>query len=206
MTHVGPPTAPPRSSRRGAPAGTCSIKILGQDLTYNMACLLIRMLPPAEYKQASLLMSTLRVFVRNPGLCVGLQAGECPRVSGEQTSSVFRMMFKGMDNIFSRTCKEVQPYLASKRDVIEWQDQHAARRLVLPLTANLPEGSATALPRALITTKVDDLSCAARFFKPLPLADVGGTQVAPGPANPCLTQGVGFGVSSSSLKAPFSLH
>eukprot|EP00960_Hanusia_phi_P029240 747854-Hanusia_phi.AAC.2 len=154
--------------------GTCNVKILGQDQTFNMASLMIRMLPDKEWKQHSLLMSVLRAFMRNSSLCVGMNAGDCPKIAPEQANSVFKMMFKGMDNPFSRICKEVQPYLQKKRDKIDWSYPFFDR-IHLPSTTEIPVFSS--LPRKLITTRVTDYACDSRTLKPTKKIKVGSSEI-----------------------------
>ena len=136
---------------------------------------MIRLLPQKEWQQHSLLMSVLRVFSLNPELCMGLNAGDCPKVSAEQSNSVFKMMFKGMDNTFSKICKEVQPYLLRKRSNITWYDPSLTMKMTLPPSETLE--SLNTLPRALVTTKVANYACTVRQLKPVPQELVKGIKV-----------------------------
>ena len=158
--------------------GTCNVRIFGHDQGYVSACFMIRLLPQKEWQQHSLLMSVLRVFSLNPDLCLGLNAGDCPKVPSEQSNSVFKMMFKGMDNNFSKICKEIQPYLLRKRANIVWHDASITMKYVPPPTEDL--GSLKTLPRPLVTTKVANYACTVRQLKPLPQDTVKGIKVGTG--------------------------
>jgi len=61
--------------------GTCNVRIFGHDQGYIAACFMIRLLPQKEWQQHSLLMSVLRVFSLNSDVCLGLNAGDCPKVN-----------------------------------------------------------------------------------------------------------------------------
>jgi len=88
---------------------------------------------------------------------------------------MFKMMFKGMDNHFSKICKEVQPYLARKRAGIIWYDASITMKITLPTSDTL--GSLSTLPRSLVTTKVANYACTVRQLKPLPRDSVKGIEI-----------------------------
>ena len=158
--------------------GTCNVRIFGHDQGFVSACFLIRLLPQKEWQQHSLLMSILRVFSLNPDLCLGVNAADCPRIAPDQGTSMFKMMFKGMDNSFSKICKEVQPYLVRKRPNIVWYDtQTITKHVILPNTATLAALAGGGMPRSLVTTKVANYACTVRQLKAGPQATVDGINV-----------------------------
>jgi hypothetical protein len=144
---------------------TISIRILPHDSPHNLGSLLIRLLPDKEWQQRSALMSVLRVMSRNPSLCTGHTGAECPKVvvDGGSNMSIMSMMFKGLDNAYSRTIKEVLPYMVRKRDQIEWHAPDYLTVYSLPNTAAVD--TAPNLPRNLLTATSANFACALRFLR-----------------------------------------
>ena len=164
--------------------GALNFRILSTDSAHNLAALLLRFLPPKDTQNASFLMSVLRVFARNPSICMGYSAADCPKVPTVETS-MFKMMFKGMDNPFSRTCKEVQPYLIRKQALINWNHPDYLKKDHLPASATV--SSEPPFPRTLITTNVANFSCSVRLLRPLKVGKTG-------------SKGPSFGTSQDDVK------
>ncbi len=144
---------------------TVGIRILSHDSPHNLASLLLRMLPEKEWQQCSVLMSVLRVMSRNPALCTGHTGSECPKVvvDGGSNLSIMSMMFKGLDNAYSRTVKEVLPYMVRKRDQIDWHAPDYLTAYTLPSTADVDPTPNTT--RSLLTTTSANFGCALRFLR-----------------------------------------
>jgi hypothetical protein len=115
-------------------------------------------------------MSILRILSMNPTIAKNTQI---PKVQGHK--GVINVLFKGLDNIFSRLIKQVQPWLIKLENEMVWNS--AAKRFNPPSTLNIKGSIRGVLPRYLTVPRVNNYSCNKRDFKEGAQFNVGGLAI-----------------------------
>lgn len=110
-------------------SGSFQMRVMTQDSSFFLACLLMRMLPPSEAQIPGVLMSLLRMFANNEDLA---NQKSLPHIS-EKKGLKAKTMFHGMDNIFSRLMRKIRPWVEQKHreEDIDWPEPS----IVLPAEA-----------------------------------------------------------------------
>ncbi len=105
-----------------------------------------------------MLLSILRVLSASPTIAHNAQA---PKVQGHK--GVINVLFKGLDNVFSRLIKQVQPWMAQLAAEINWGAP--IKRYNLPGTLNIKGSIRGVLPRYLSVPRVNNYSCNKKDYK-----------------------------------------
>ena len=151
--------------------GTLNIKILTEDSPYYLGNLLARLLPTEDFMRPSNTMSAIRVLCRN-----AIIAGDpsIPKVkvvekvcTVESVASLLSIpvLFKGMDNMYSRLLKELQPWMLNRKDSI---DCAGASLSTFPTRQATRKVNFERLPRHFFTPVVKDLCRSECLYAPRP--------------------------------------
>ena len=150
-----------------------NVRIMQGDSNYNLACLMLRLLPPKDHqKKHDILMSILRVLARNQALSAD---PSIPQAEQAKKGFMASLMVKGMDNIFSKLLKDIVPWLEKHKGELDWH--HADFDKALNYPSDLTLMSPGALPRALLTPQISDFACPQRDWHVVPQITHKGVQI-----------------------------
>lgn len=133
--------------------------------------MLIRFLPAKEHQEQNLLLSILRILALNPAVARNFSV---PKVQANK--GVMNMFFKGLDNIFSRLIKQVQPWLVKLEKELQWP--YFGKTFVPSNTANINiEVSYDTFTRFLAVPRVTNYSCKQRELRESISFNIGGVTI-----------------------------
>ena len=139
--------------------GTLPISLVPTDDPYQLACVMLRFLPYKEHQDTGVLMSILRILSTNPSVA---KNASVPKVQKEK--AMINVLFKGLDNIFSRLIKQVQPWLQKVENEIQWPQP--GKQFTPPSSLKIKATAATtgSLPRYLSVPAVSNYACNSRNY------------------------------------------
>ena len=145
---------------------TKSIKFsfINGDSTYNLAILLMRMIPKKQALSHSLEMSILRAFSLNPEIALH---EECPRFQDTRKYSLIATMFQGGSGDFAKLIKSVKSFFMKHKKNIKWPNIYQAQRpkSKVLIASNIKKS------RLWLTNYIEDYNCSKRLMKPIDLID-----------------------------------
>jgi len=147
------------------------IKILPSDDPHLLGSMLIRFLPAKEHQEQNLLLSILRILALNPAVARNFSV---PKVQANK--GVMNMFFKGLDNIFSRLIKQVQPWLMKLEKELQWP--YFGKTFIPSNTATINiEVSYDTFTRFLAVPRVTNYSCKQRELRESISFNIGGVTI-----------------------------
>lgn len=90
--------------------GTVAFKLHPNDKTHNWGRMLVRLVPPSDFKKKSAEMSSLRILAENPTVA---QHPHVPKFQIDSAMSKFKGMFQGKDAV-SRILSELHTFLTKQ--------------------------------------------------------------------------------------------
>lgn len=156
-----------------------NVRILPGDSCFNMACILMRLLPPKDRQaKGELLMSILRILARNQMLSVD---PTIPQADEAKKGFLQSIMVKGMDNIFSKLLKELVPWMEKHKSTLDLNHPNFEAKLTYP--ADMRLASPGSIPRKLLTANINDFACGHREWHIFPAASYRGVSIGVTPAD-----------------------
>ena len=143
--------------------GALTYKIFPTDNCYTLAALLIRMLPEAETDDADMLMSLLRIMVRNKEM-----TPQMPKYQDDRKLKI-STMFRGQ-SVLSTLLQKVHDFVTKHQSSIKWCSED--QEYVQPLGMQVRKQSAERPLRHFVAPRLDDCSKSIRQFRTVQSADI----------------------------------
>jgi hypothetical protein len=143
--------------------GTLALKLLPSDSSYELGRLFTRMVKPKEFLEKSFNMSILRILDSNYALA---NSEKIPKVVDKK--GLFKTMFMGLDNAYSKLIKSFTTWLQEHKEEIVWPNVYSRNPKYERDTVTIENPALQSLPRSCVAPRVLNYSCKSRQLSPIP--------------------------------------
>ena len=154
--------------------GTLNIRVYSEDNTYQLACLLIRLLPLKDTAlRKGVMQSIVKMLAFNPHTA---QDTNFPKFQDTRTFKLSKMIQAG-SSVFNTLLKNVRKYMTtSAANTVRWPTE--PKVWTPPTTSTVPDAEALARDRRWLCPRIADYGCSKRTFAPADSAEVKGVEIS----------------------------